>query len=145
MELVTRAANYARNAHKGQLRDDGEEYIVHPQQVASIIARATDDKEMIAAAYLHDTIEDTETTEEDLRALFGDRITDLVMELTHETTEWGEHYFPRLKTVDGAMLKFADRLSNLSSMSGAWDEKRQAAYLRKSTFWETEPPVRGHK
>ena len=123
---------YARNVHSGQLRDGGEPYIVHPAQVAAILSEVTQDEDLIAAAWLHDVIEDSETTYEDLKAVFGQRVADLVNEVTHE----GDH-FPRLKTRDGILLKFADRLSNLSDMN-TWDAKQQARYLNKSKFWKEQ-------
>lgn len=137
--LIARAEAYARKAHYEQVRDDGLPYIVHPALVASLIMQVTHDQEMIAAAWLHDTIEDTDTTYEDLVREFGQGVADLVNEVTHE----GKHdhkgyYFPRLKTARGVILKFADRLANLSTMNGAWDEKRQAHYLKKSKFWEDQ-------
>lgn len=58
------------------------------------------------------------------------------MEVTHEgqKDEYG-YYFPRLKTKEGIMLKFADRLSNLSRMDN-WNERRVAHYIKKSRFWK---------
>lgn len=136
MKIEGAAMLYAMNAHKDQLRDDGTPFIVHPATVAAIVSQVTDDEEIIAAAWLHDVIEDTDITYEQLDADFGRRIADLVMEVTHEVHKNG-NYFPRLKTKEGIMLKFADRLSNLSDMK-SWDEKRQAHYLRKSKFWKSE-------
>lgn len=145
--LLIKAMKFAQAAHQHQKRDDGQPYIVHPRQVAEIMSMATDDPEILAAAWLHDVVEDTPFTEQDLRGIFGDRITDLVMEVTHETTDWGEHYFPRLHSLDGVRLKLADRMSNLSSMAKAdgWTSQRQAAYIRKSIFVPTTKPKRGHK
>lgn len=134
--LVTRAMWFAMRAHNGQTRDDGEDYIVHPAQVANIIGCVTDDQEIIAAAWLHDIIEDTQYTYDDLEKKFGKRVADLVNEVTHEKHPRG-NYFPRLETREGIMLKFADRLSNLSDMK-TWDEKRKAHYLRRSKFWYSE-------
>lgn len=133
---VYKAMVFAVNAHNGQFRDGGEPYIKHPAQVAALIAQVTNDDEVIAAAWLHDVIEDTPVSYEVLVEKFGKRIADLVMEVTHETHQNG-NYFPRLKTKEGIMLKFADRLSNISDMS-SWQEKRQQHYLKKSKFWKSE-------
>ena len=126
-------------AHEGQLDDEGESYFVaHICQVANILHRVTDDEEMLCAAYLHDTLEDTDTTVADLRHNFGNRVTDLVLELTHEGQKDNHgYYFPRLKSKDAITIKFADRLSNLSRMN-AWNPKRQEQYLKKSKFWNHE-------
>lgn len=136
--IVERARVFAMEKHKGQLDDDGWPYIFHPDRVACIIREITEDQDLIAAAYLHDTIEDTSTTYDELVRSFGSIIADLVMEVTHEgkKDEYG-YWFPRLKTKKGIMLKFADRLSNLSRM-GSWDEKRKEHYLKKSKFWKSE-------
>lgn len=139
MSKISEAMIFAIEAHKGQKRDDGEDYIVHPAQVAMIIQQVTDDPDIIAAAWLHDVIEDTPVSYEVIEARFGKRVADLVMEVTHEVgAKHIGNYFPRLKTKEGIMLKFADRLSNLSDMK-AWDQKRQEHYLRKSKFWKSEP------
>lgn len=138
--LLCKAIVFAVEAHDGQKRDGGQNYIMHPAQTAKIVSQVTDDPEIIAAAWLHDTIEDTDTTYEDLVEHFGKRVADLVHEVTHEREKrpYGQAYFPRLKTRDGILLKLADRLSNIADM-GAWPEQRQQAYLRKTQFWATEP------
>lgn len=135
--LIQSAAIYARDAHRGQLRDDGQPFIVHPIAVARILEKVTDDENLIAAALLHDVIEDTDVTYEQLKANFGPDIADLVHEVTKEGRQDSKgYYFPRLKTQRGIMLKFADRLSNISDMQG-WDDKRKAHYLKKSKFWKS--------
>lgn len=137
--LIQRAMAFAYHAHEGQFRDNGEKipYIVHPAQTANIISEVTRDPEIVAAAWLHDVIEDTEYTYEEIKFVFGQRIADLVHEVTNEKNPDGSGYFPRLKTKEGMMIKFADRLSNISDMDG-WNEKRQQAYLKKSRFWASD-------
>lgn len=135
--LIQSAALYARDAHRGQMRDDGTPFITHPIATYRILSRVTDDQNLLAAALLHDTIEDTATTYEQLKAQFGTDIADLVNEVTKEGAADSVGYtFPRLHTQRGIMLKFADRLSNISDMNG-WDDKRKAHYLRKSKFWKS--------
>lgn len=85
VSLVERAASFAKAAHEsvGQRRKyTGEPYIVHPQSVASIVASVTDDENMICAAWLHDVVEDTPISLEEIRAEFGDDIANLVDGLT---------------------------------------------------------------
>lgn len=137
MSKATDAMVFAVKAHDGQLRDDGVAFIVHPAQVAQIISNVTNDEDIIAAAWLHDVVEDTSVSYEVIVSRFGQRVADLVMEVTHERSQLG-NFFPRLKTREGIMLKFADRLSNISDMK-SWDAKRQAHYLRKSKFWKAQP------
>lgn len=136
--VIARAERFAREAHEGQFRTDGvTPYITHPEQVAEILAVVSGDPEVIAAGWLHDTLEDTDTKPEQLIQEFGKRITRLVWEVTHEEHQNGA-YFPRLESREGIMIKFADRLSNLSDMSD-WDDKKIAWYLGKSKFWASEP------
>jgi len=137
-DRIKRAIEFAENKHARQLDDSGLPYINHPMQVADIISKVTNDDTIICAALLHDTIEDTKTTYEELVDEFGKRVADLVMELTHEgkKDEKG-YYFPRLKSRDAVLIKFADRMSNLSRME-PWDEKRRQHYLKQSKFWKSE-------
>lgn len=130
---------FARERHKDQIDDDGLSYYQsHLGVVAALVGLVTTDEEVIAAAYLHDVVEDTNTTEEELRQVFGDKVADLVMEVTHEgSKDLHGYYFPRLKSKDAIMIKFADRLSNLSRM-GSWDNKRVQHYLKRSKFWKSE-------
>jgi (p)ppGpp synthase/HD superfamily hydrolase len=135
--IIHKAARYASLKHGGQLDANGENYFLkHLQVVALVIQQMTKNENVIAAAYLHDVIEDTPVTESELRKEFGSRVTDLVMEVTHEGTKdsYG-YYFPRLHSKEGIMIKLADRLSNISRMQ-AWDNKRQEQYLRKTKFWK---------
>ncbi len=137
--LAWRAAVFAKIKHLGQLDDCGKDYFEsHVVQVHNIVLQVTDDPEILAACYLHDTIEDTKTTYEELKENFGVRIADLVNEVTHEgEKDQKGFYFPRLKSKDAMLIKFADRLSNLSRM-GSWGENRRDHYLKKSKFWKSE-------
>ena len=78
-ELLDRAIIFAVRAHAGtERRGKGFPYIVHPMEAMEIVATMTPDQELLAAAALHDTVEDTDVTVDQLRAEFGDRIADLV-------------------------------------------------------------------
>ena len=78
VEFVRRAYELAREAHKEQFRSSGEPYIVHPVQVAGILADLQMDPETVSAGFLHDVVEDTEVTREDLVAQFGEEVAMLV-------------------------------------------------------------------
>jgi len=85
LDLVSRARQFASAAHRavGQLRKySGEPYEEHLRRVAEMVANVTDDREMIAAAWLHDVVEDTPTTVEDVERAFGQGVRDLVDALT---------------------------------------------------------------
>lgn len=133
-QLINRARRFATIAHQGQTRDNGDPYIIHPEQVARILAQVTNDPDIIAAGWLHDVIEDCDVTYLQLATTFNKRVADLVTEVTNNGKG---NAFPNLKTRDGVLIKFADRTSNLSDMAG-WDDKKVAWYLGKSKFWKSE-------
>ena len=128
MTIVEKAIQFAVNAHEGAIRKGTSiPYILHPLDVAAICAQLTEDEDVIAAAVLHDVIEDTSFTEDDLREQFGDRITGFVMgnsenkrrELPAQETwlirkqETLEHL--KSASVEVKTIAFADKLSNLRS------------------------------
>jgi guanosine-3',5'-bis(diphosphate) 3'-pyrophosphohydrolase len=97
--LVDKALEFASEKHKGQLDDQGRPYFfAHIVQVHSILNDVTDDEEVLCAGILHDVIEDTETTYEDLIREFNKPIADLVWELTQQGDRETGYYFPHLKT-----------------------------------------------
>jgi (p)ppGpp synthase/HD superfamily hydrolase len=97
-DIVQKALNVATAAHSGQLRKyDNEEYIIHPIAVAKLVADLTDDSEMIAAALLHDVVEDTEVTGQMIFDLFGARVAELVYDLTDQFTRENYPNFNRKK------------------------------------------------
>ena len=78
-DLLDRAIIFAVNAHHNtERRGKGFPYIVHPMEAVAIVATITPDQELLAAAALHDTIEDTDVTVEQIREAFGDRVAELV-------------------------------------------------------------------
>jgi (p)ppGpp synthase/HD superfamily hydrolase len=138
--LVDKALEFASEKHKGQLDDQGRPYFfAHIVQVHSILKDVTDDEEVLCAGILHDVIEDTDTSYGDLIREFNKPIADLVEELTQQGDWETGYYFPHLKTRKAVMVKFADRLSNLSRMDD-WPGDRQQEYLEMSRFWPVEPP-----
>lgn len=138
--LVDKALEFASEMHKGQLDDQGRPYFfAHIVQVHGILKDVTDDEEVLSAGILHDVLEDTDTTYEDLVHEFNKPIADLVQELTHQGDRSKGYYFPLLKSRKAILVKFADRLSNLSRMDD-WPGDRQELYLEASRFWPTETP-----
>jgi|FLOH01.1.fsa_nt_gi GTP diphosphokinase / guanosine-3',5'-bis(diphosphate) 3'-diphosphatase len=134
---ISDANKFAMLKHFGQKRDGGEDYYFgHLVQVQNLVRLVTSDELVIAASVLHDVLEDTDATYYELVEKFGFVIADLVLELTHEGVKDGYgYYFPLLKSKGAVLIKFCDRLSNLSSM-GSWSEERQVHYLKKSKFWK---------
>ncbi len=136
--IIYKAFSFAMEKHAGQEDDDGNDYFsAHLMQVGRILSAVTQDEEMIAAGLLHDILEDTDTKLHEIECEFGTRVAQLVFEVTHEgqKDEYG-FYFPRLHSRDASLIKFADRLSNLSRMD-SWPEARQLHYLKRSRFWKT--------
>jgi len=139
--IIRQAIEFGKKVHEKQLDDAGNDYFMaHCWQVYEIIKILYPyDFDLQAAALLHDTLEDTCTTYEELITMFGVDIADLILEVTHERkvddTGW---YFPHLHSIRGIVLKFADRASNLSRMEGVWDAKRIEKYIKKSKFWQSE-------
>ncbi|HBL32766.1 MAG TPA: GTP pyrophosphokinase, partial [Porphyromonadaceae bacterium] len=83
VDIITRAFNMAKEAHKGARRRSGEPYIMHPLAVARIVSREMGlGSTSIAAALLHDVVEDTDYTVDDIQAMFGDKIAQIVDGLT---------------------------------------------------------------
>ena len=132
MNIIKKAEIFAREKHKHQKRMGGAPFIIHPEAVANLLTLVTKDEEVIAAGWLHDTVEDCGVTYEELVEAFNIRVADLVMEVTDN----GQYNtFPRLKTREGILIKFADRLHNISDMD-TWGDKRVQAYLVRSKFWQ---------
>lgn len=125
MNIVDRARKFAERAHRNQVRKyTGEPYFVHLDEVAKLCARFGCNKETVAAAYLHDTIEDQPVTYEDIAMEFGTRVADMVRDLTDAPASAGSR--KERKAMDLARLavasrnaqtiKCADMISNTASI-----------------------------
>ena len=139
--LVLKAAQFAAEKHRHQRRKDAQAspYINHPIALASLLANegAIEDPEVLCAALLHDTIEDTETTAEELRAEFGDAIAEIVLEVTDDKTLPAAER-KRLQVVHAPssshkaqLVKLADKICNvrdlLDSPPPSWSDDRRRA------------------
>lgn len=133
--LINKAHKYSELKHEKQIDDNGKPHYLHSIKVASILSLITDNTNVIAAGYLHDILEDTDTTFEELKNDFNEEIASLVHEVTHEGTKDSKgYYFPWLKSRNAFLIKFADRLDNLSRMEN-WELDRKNQYMKKSKFW----------
>jgi guanosine-3',5'-bis(diphosphate) 3'-pyrophosphohydrolase len=147
LALVLKAAEFAAEKHRHQRRKDAHAspYINHPIGLAKLLANegGITDPEVLCAALLHDTIEDTETTAEELRAAFGDAITAIVLEVTDDPAlsredrkrlqiEHAPHASHKAK-----LVKLADKICNLrdivSSPPARWSIERKQAYFDWAT------------
>lgn len=140
--LVDKALEFASERHKDQLDDQGRPYFfAHVVQVYGILIDVSDDTEVLCAGLLHDVIEDTDTSYEEVRNLFTPNIAEIVKMVTHSEDAKN---FPNLKPTEeynmlfhkAVLVKFADRLSNLSRME-SWSDKKRNEYINSSTFWDT--------
>jgi (p)ppGpp synthase/HD superfamily hydrolase len=141
MKLVVRAAEFAARAHARHRRKDVDEtpYINHLAHVARLLAEAGADAHLVAAGYLHDTIEDVCVSYDTLLAEFGQDIADLVMAVTDDKTlRWQMRKQAQIdhageSTERVAALKLADKVSNLCSLRDTpphgWDMDEIAKYV----------------
>ena len=128
--LLDRAIVFAVKAHAGtERRGKGFPYIVHPMEAMEIVATMTPDQELLAAAALHDTVEDTDVTIEQIRAEFGDRVADLVkdesdvfVEGVSEQDSWHDRKRAAIERIakaprDAKMVALGDKLSNMRAIA----------------------------
>ena len=129
-ELLDRAIVFAVHAHAGtERRGKSFPYIVHPMEAVAIVATMTSDQELLAAAALHDTVEDTDTTVEQIRAAFGNRVAEIVamesdepLQESDSTENWRarkQAAIDRLATAsrDAKMVALGDKLSNMRAIA----------------------------
>lgn len=128
-DLFDKAAKFAIDAHRGaERKGKGFPYIVHPMEAVSIVATMTNDQELLAAAVLHDVIEDTDTTAEDLRREFGERVAQLVVEESDISVEGPKSDSWHLRkqiainhlskaSHDAKMVAMGDKLSNMRAIA----------------------------
>ena len=143
ISLIEKALEFATEKHKNHTRQDKEKspYIVHPIAVRHILSDVggVEDPEVLAAALLHDTIEDTETTVEELIDNFGGRVCSLVQEVTDDKTlnkqvrkQLQKEHAKELS--DGAaLIKLGDKISNVTDITDTpptdWDSNRRLKYF----------------
>lgn len=136
IKLIEKAYEFSERAHEGQIRRSGEAYISHPLSVAGILADLHLDLDSIATGLLHDTVEDTHATIDDIRNQFGDTIATLVdgvtkiskMQFKTSTERQGENIRKMIvamgKDVRVILVKLADRLHNMRTLNHMPYEKQ---------------------
>lgn len=129
IKLVEKAYAFAEEAHRGQLRNSGEEYIQHPLEVAKILSELEMDEATIAAAFLHDVVEDTEYTLEDIEKEFGPHVALLVDGVTKlgrieykskvelQVENLRKMFLAMAKDIRVILIKLADRLHNMRTLN----------------------------
>lgn len=141
MTTSEEALEYAKEKHNGQYRCDGTDYIVHPMRVANYVSELKESKNietLLASAYLHDTLEDTDATYYDLVGKFGSQVASIVLELTNDEDlkkELGKTKYLEIKMKNmsswALVIKLCDRLDNVS------DLKDRDDYFRNKYAKET--------
>ncbi len=136
MDLIQKAVDYAENKHKAQKRKDGSPYIIHPLAVAEIVAEMGLDTDAVLGALLHDCIEDTDASHEEIEKLFGTSVAELVEGVTKLTranfssTEQAQMenlrkmFMAMSKDIRVVLIKIADRLHNMRTMQYQTPEKQ---------------------
>lgn len=136
-KLLDRAIAFATKAHSGTLRKkDGIPYILHPMEVASIAGGITTDEEVLTAALLHDTVEDTNVTLDTIKSQFGDRVAALVASETEDKRRdrspaetWMQRKMESLAALRNAVdpgvrvLWLSDKLANMRSFARQYEKE----------------------
>jgi len=141
-QIFDRALTFATEKHKGQTRfNSGEPYINHPIAVAAIVKKYPHNNEMLVAGYLHDTLEDTNTTYEEIEKEFGKKVADLVLELTNDEAQMNakgkaEYLLDKMNrmSTEALIIKLADRLHNVSDFDTAKPKWRTKYKLQTETI-----------
>ena len=137
VDIIREAYVVARDAHDGQMRSSGEPYIIHPVAVARLLADMRLDHETLAAALLHDVMEDTEITKEDIQEQFGPVIADLVDGVTKidklkfadkkeaQAENFRKMIMAMVQDIRVILLKLADRTHNMRTLGALRPDKRR--------------------
>ncbi|SHN78890.1 RelA/SpoT family protein [Desulfitobacterium chlororespirans] len=141
IKLVEKAYSFAEEAHRGQLRNSGEEYIQHPLEVAKILLELEMDEATIAAAFLHDVVEDTHYTNEDIEREFGSQVAILVDGVTKlgrieykskeelQVENLRKMFLAMARDIRVILIKLADRLHNMRTLKFHSEKKQKEIAL----------------
>ena len=138
-KLIMKAYDYAEGFHKGQLRKSNEPYIIHPLEVAYIVSTLELDDNAICAALLHDVVEDTPATFDDIKKEFNEEVATLVDGVTklgkiasyidkeeEQVENYRKFFLAMAKDIRVVMIKLADRLHNMRTLKHLSDDRKTA-------------------
>ncbi|MGB5915092.1 MAG: HD domain-containing protein, partial [Phormidesmis sp.] len=135
-QLVCRAFEFAYQLHKGQMRASGDPYIAHPVAVAGLLRSLGGDSAMIAAGFLHDVVEDTEVSADEIEVLFGAEVRHLVEGVTklskfnfeskkeQQAENFRRMFLAMAKDIRVIVVKLADRLHNMRTLEHLRPDKQ---------------------
>lgn len=135
--LVEKAYKFAKKTHEGQLRVSGEPYIIHPVEVAKILVNLEVDVHTLMAAFLHDVLEDTDTSPQTIKDMFGDDVLNLVQGVTklgklkfkskeeRQAENFRRLFIAMANDIRVIFLKLADRLHNMRTLNFMSAEKQR--------------------
>lgn len=136
-EIIEKALTVAENAHEGQLRESGEKYVTHPESVASVLAEMNMDWQAVAAALLHDVVEDTSLTQEYINENFGTEVGEIVKGVTKlnkiqfaskeeaQAENLRKMFLAMAHDIRVILVKLADRLHNMETLSSCEEAKQR--------------------
>ena len=136
-EKIEAAAVFAAKKHGDQKRKTGEPYLTHPISVAEILMSIGMDADTVCAGLLHDTLEDTDTTEEEIATTFGNEVGNMVQAVTkisritndksiQEAETIKKMFFAMSKDLRVILIKLADKLHNMRTIDGLSSERKRA-------------------
>lgn len=146
VEFVRKAYDVAAEAHASQRRKSGEPYIIHPLGVATILSQLQLDELTLAAAFLHDVVEDTDISLDSLKESFGQKVADLVDGVTklgkieyiskeeQQIENYRKMFLAMAKDIRVVMIKLADRLHNMRTMKFMPVHKQQSISRERWRF-----------
>ncbi len=152
IDVVMKAYDFAQNAHQGQKRSSGEDYFIHPCAVAEILTDFGFDSSTVTAAFLHDVLEDTPVTADEIEAEFGHEILELVEGVTKldklqfsskedaQAENFRKMFFAMAKDLRVIIIKLADRLHNMRSLK--YQPSHKQIYTANETL-EIYAPLAG--
>ena len=146
LDLVRKAYIFSAQAHQGQIRTNGEPYLTHPLEVAYIVSQLRLDTASVCAGLLHDTVEDTDATVEDIQSAFGDDVAFLVSGLTKlekinfnsreqaQAENFRKMLVAMSRDLRVVLVKLADRTHNMRTLRFLKEENKRGLLRRRSTF-----------